>query len=61
MGLIGFDEYIPIRIKSDEKNKILRIVKKNKFEFQNNMSLFVRSAIIRFLRNYDRRGNRIKS
>jgi len=61
MGLIGFDEYIPIRIKSDEKNKILRIVKKNKFEFQNNASLFVRSAIIRFLREYDRRGNRIKS
>ena len=57
-NVIGFDETITIRIISEEKEKIKKILKKNR-DLYFNESHFVRCSIIKLLREYDNNGRRI--
>lgn len=59
MAIVGFDEVIVIRLRSDEKKKIIQIYKKNKDVYES-VSHFVRSSVIRNLRRYDKKGREVK-
>lgn len=55
--IIDFDEQINLRIKRDELKHIDKVVKKNR-ELFFNRSHFIRCAIIRYLRDFDEKGNK---
>ena len=57
MSVIGFDERIIFRLKSEEKSKIMKVMSKNR-DIYFNSSHFVRVAVIKLLRDYDKRGKR---
>jgi Arc/MetJ-type ribon-helix-helix transcriptional regulator len=58
-NVIFFDDRLSIRIQEEEKKKIERIFKKNQEIFMNE-SHVIRSAIVKFLREYDRGGKKLK-
>jgi len=57
-NVIGFDETIHIRIIGEEKEKIKKILKKNR-DLYFNESHFVRCSIIKLLREFYEDGRRI--
>lgn len=59
MSIIGFDEFIGFRIKDDELAKLKKVVKKNSPEPFFNKSHFIRCAVIRELRKYDKNGMKV--
>ena len=58
-NVVFYEETFILRLKDDEKKKILKVAKHNQDIFEN-PSHYVRCAIIRDLRNYDKNGVRIK-
>lgn len=59
MVTVNFKEKIGVRITTLEKKKIIKVCKKNK-ETYNNPSHFIRSAILKKLRDYDSKGKLIE-
>lgn len=57
--IIGFDKILNIRITSQEYDLIVKVVKKNNENFYN-VSHFVRSSILKNLREYDKKGKLLK-
>lgn len=60
MPVIGFNDTLNIRLRSDELKKIKKAVNKNRDLFYNN-SHFVRASVIIFLRQFDDKGNKINN
>ena len=59
MSIIGFDETVNVRIRREEIKKINKILRKNRDRFYNK-SHFVRSSILKYMREFDDKGNKIK-
>lgn len=55
MVVVGFDDVVVVRLKGFEKDKIKRIVKKNRDLFDS-PSHFVRSAVIRQISKFNDKG-----
>lgn len=56
-NVVYFDDVTILRVKVEDKKKMKKIIKKNHDIF-NNESHFVRCAIIKLLRDYDKNGKK---
>ena len=57
MVVIDFDDTISIRIRKDEAKKISKVVRVNRDLFYNK-SHFVRASVLRYLAEFDKKGNK---
>lgn len=55
MVVIGFEDVAIFRLREEEKKKLLKVCRRNQDLFEN-PSHFFRVAVIKELRNFDRRG-----
>lgn len=58
-NVVGFDVRINARIKEEDAKKISKVVNKNQDLFYND-SHFIRCAVIKYLRDFDNKGVRLK-
>jgi len=59
MVVIDFESTLNLRIKNDDKRKIVKVVSKNQ-DIYFNESHFVRCAILKLLREFEDNGKRIR-
>jgi len=57
MVIIDFEDRLGVRIKAEDIKMIKRIVRKNKDMFYNK-SHFIRSSILKYIREFDNKGNK---